>query len=82
MTRSRTRSTAAQNYASPSPVLGQRQRSGEILISPEDPSSRNDNFYLARACLGQEDSPEPSLSQRSWELWNVCIKCDMDICFI
>jgi hypothetical protein len=34
----------------------------EILVSSEVPSSRNDSFRLARAHLGYEDNPEPSLS--------------------
>jgi hypothetical protein len=44
-----------------------RAAPGEILISPEVPSSRNDDFCLARARLGQEDNLEPDLSQRSRE---------------
>jgi hypothetical protein len=42
---------------------------GEILISPEVPSSRNNVFRLARARLEQEDKPEPDPSQRSREPW-------------
>jgi hypothetical protein len=37
----------------------------EILVLPEVPSSQNDNFCLARAHLGREDSLEPGLSQKS-----------------
>jgi hypothetical protein len=39
----------------------------EILAPPEVLSPRNSCFRLARACLGQEDNPEPSLSQRARE---------------
>jgi hypothetical protein len=42
---------------------------GEILILPEAPSSQSGGFCLARARLEQEDSLEPSLSQRSREPW-------------
>jgi hypothetical protein len=40
---------------------------GEILVLPEVPSSRSGGFRLVRARLGQEDNPEPTLNQRSWE---------------
>jgi hypothetical protein len=65
----RPRSTVAQNSASPEPILGRRQRSVEILISHESPSSRNGGFRLARAPLGQEGNLEPSFSQRSRDPW-------------
>jgi hypothetical protein len=39
----------------------------EILVLPKVPSSRSGGFRLAQARLEQEDNPEPSLSQRSWE---------------
>jgi hypothetical protein len=42
---------------------------GEIFIFLEVPYSRNSSFLLARARLGQGDSPEPSLSQRSRDPW-------------
>jgi hypothetical protein len=42
---------------------------GEISVSSKVLSSRSDNFHVVRARLGQEDIPEPNLSQRSREPW-------------
>jgi hypothetical protein len=69
------RSTVAQNYASLEPILGWRQRLGEILVLSEPPFSER-QFPSHPSSSWTEDVLGPSLNQMNENCGDVRIKCD------
>jgi hypothetical protein len=74
--RPRPRSTIAQNSVLTEPIIGRRQRSAEILVSPEGPSSWKSYFRLIERVLDKRIAPSPASVRGHGNRADVRIKCD------